>query len=106
MKNIRFLDEQGTFSLECPENCSYLYFPVANEQGIKSAVTPNFGGDCKIDQNTFLLEPVSSENLHNNRSVRNFWVKIGDMLWSAVGASAAQEAQRFLRQVPHMLLLW
>lgn len=98
MEYIRFIDKQGTFLLNNPENYSYLYFPVANEQGIKSAVTPNFGGDCKIDQNAFLLEPVSAENLHNNRSVRNFWVKVGDTLWSAMGASAAQEAQRFTRQ--------
>lgn len=95
MKPIRFLDDRGSFCLDRPENYSYLYLPAANEQGIKSGLTPNFGGDCKLDQNTFLLEPVSAENLHNNRGVRNFWVKIGDQLWSAVGASALQETQRF-----------
>lgn len=95
MEKIRFLDEQGTFTLKQPENYSYLYFPAANELGLKSALTPDFGGDCKLDQNTFLLEPVSAENLHNNRSVRNFWVRTEKNLWSAVGASAMQEAQRF-----------
>lgn len=95
MKTITFLDEQGTFRLEQPENYSYLYFPAANELGLKSALTPDFGGDCKLNQNTFLLEPVSAENLHNNRGVRNFWVRTEKMLWSAVGASAGQEAQRF-----------
>ena len=95
MEKIRFLDEQGTFSLAQPENYSNLYFPVANELGLKGALTPNFGGDCKLDQNTFLLEPVSVENLHNNRGVRNFWVGTENAFWSAVGASAAQEAQRF-----------
>ena len=95
MEKIRFLDEQGTFSLAQPENYSNLYFPAANELGLKGALTPNFGGDCKLDQNTFLLEPVSVENLHNNRGVRNFWVGTENDLWSAVGASAAQEAQRF-----------
>lgn len=64
------MDEQGTFTLDCPEIYSYLYFPAANEQGIKSALTPNFGGDSKLDQNIFILEPVSAENLHNNRGVR------------------------------------
>ena len=104
MGKIRFLDEQGTFSLDCPENYSYLYFPVANEQGIKSALTPNFGGDSKLDQNTFILEPVSAENLHNNRGVRNFWVKMDGQLWSAMGASAGQEAQRFSRRQEETLL--
>ena len=98
MGKLRFLDEQGTFTLDYPENYSYLYFPVANEQGIKSALTPNFGGDSKLDQNTFILEPVSAENLHNNRGVRNFWVKVDGQLWSAMGASARQESQRFSQQ--------
>ena len=64
----------AVFSIEQPENTSYLYFPLASEKGLKSSVTPNLGGDAKIDQETFLLEPVSAENLHNNRSVRNFWL--------------------------------
>lgn len=49
MKTITFLDEQGTFRLEQPENYSYLYFPAANELGLKSALTPDFGGDCKLN---------------------------------------------------------
>ena len=36
-----FLDNQGTFRLEQPENVSYLYFPIANEQGLKGAVSFN-----------------------------------------------------------------
>lgn len=96
MEKLGFVNLDGDFTLEQPENYQYLYFPIAGERGIKSAVTPNLGGDCKLDQNSFLLEPVSVENLHNNRGVRNFWVSVeGKGLWSAVGASAAQEAQRF-----------
>ena len=68
MENIRFLDADGTFILDNPEEVSYLYFPLASERGLKSAVTPNLGGDCKLDQEAFLLEPVSSENLHTSRS--------------------------------------
>ena len=73
MAAVRFLDKDGTFTLDRAENYSYLYLPVANEKGLKAAVTPDFGGDSKVDQNTFLMEPVSAENLHNNRSTRNFW---------------------------------
>ena len=90
------MDEQGSFLIEQPENISCLYFPLASVTGLKSSVTPNLGGDAKIDQETFLLEPVSAENLHNNRSVRNFWCVLdGKQVWSAVGASASQEADRF-----------
>ncbi len=96
MNHIEFIDEHGSFCLKQPENISYLYFPLASETGLKSAVTPNFGGDSKIDQETFLLEPVSAENLHNNRSTRNFWFadKEGGA-YSAVGSSAEQECDKF-----------
>lgn len=96
MKHLNFIDEHGSFLLKQPENISYLYFPLASETGLKSSVTPNLGGDAKIDQETFLLEPVSSESLHNNRSSRNFWLVTGNGgIYSAAGASAEQEAARF-----------
>ena len=96
MKHIVFTDDQGSFRIKQPENTSYLYFPLASEAGLKSSVTPTLGGDAKTDQRTFLLEPVSSENLHNNRSTRNFWCDIeGFGVRSLTGASAAQEAAKF-----------
>lgn len=96
MKGYQFLEKDGTFVLDMPENYSYQYFPVAGENGIKSALTPNFGGDSKRNQNEFLLEPVSVENLHNNRSTRNFWCHVeGIGNWSVTGASAEAEAAKF-----------
>ena len=92
----QFTDKNGTFKMERPENYNYLYFPVAGEHGIKSSLTPNWGGDSKLNQNAFIMEPVSSENLHNNRSGRNFWVKLtGEGSWSVVGASAEAECAKF-----------
>lgn len=94
--NIQFLDDHGGFRLENAENTSYLYYPLASRQGLRSAVTPNLGGDAKLSQESFLLEPVSAENLHNNRSVRNVWCRLEDgSVWSAVGASAQQDARKF-----------
>lgn len=96
MSNLKFTSKDGCFLLKQPENISYLYFPLASTKGLKSAVAPNLGGDAKIDQETFLLEPVSVENLHNNRSVRNFWCVLDDsVVYSAAGASAEQESTRF-----------
>ncbi len=96
MKHLKFIDEHGSFQMKQPENTSYLYFPLASETGLKSSVTPKLGGDAKIDQETFLLEPVSSENLHNNRSTRNFWLLKNDIdVYSAAGASAEQESAQF-----------
>ena len=89
-------EENEVFKLKKPENYSGLYFPVANEKGLKSSVTPNFGGDAKLNQNAFLLEPVSEMNLHNNRGVRNVWFNVdGKGSWSAVGASAEEENKKF-----------
>ena len=59
MKRIQFVDEYGSFRLEDPELISYLYFPLAGEQGVMSSVAPEFGGDSKTGQNAFLLEPVT-----------------------------------------------
>ena len=96
MGRIRFTDTNGTFSIENAENYSGLYFPIAGKTGLKSAVTPNLGGDSKIDQETFLLEPVTIESLHNNRSTRNFWCRTADGgCWSVTGTSAEQESQKF-----------
>lgn len=110
MENVKFLGNDGTFTIDNPEKFSGLYFPIAGEEGLKSVVTPNLGGDSKINQEMFILEPVSIENLHNNRSGRNFWCVIEDAdgveagikteinekrVWSAVGASAEAECQKF-----------
>ena len=96
MKPLTFTNNKGDFKLSQAENISSLYFPLASEIGLKSAVTPNLGGDAKINQDTFLLEPVSVDNLHNNRSTRNFWVRDNNgNVFSATGASAQQEALRF-----------
>lgn len=96
MSRIQFIDNKGTFSMEKAENYNYLYFPVANEKGIKSAVTPNLGGDSKLNQNAFLLEPVSAENLHNNRSSRNFWCVVeGKGGWSVTGQSSEAECVKY-----------
>ncbi len=95
MGKIEFMDGDGSFCLKNPQNYSYLYFPVAGEDGIRSCLTPLLGGDAKKDQNTFLYEPVSAENLHNNRSTRNFWCRFGKGdAWSATGVSAKAEAAR------------
>ena len=71
MGTLNFIDKLGTFTLDDPDLTSYMYFPLANEAGMMSAITPDLSGDIKLDQNSFLLEPVSCDNLHNNKSSRN-----------------------------------
>lgn len=110
MEQYRFTDEEGSFLVKNPELTSYLYFPLAGESGVMSSVTPLLGGDSKTGQNTFLLEPVSSENLHNNKSSRNFWLKMKNgNLWSATGMSAHQQAEKFKKKEETVLeagIMW
>ncbi len=40
-----FIDEQGTFELKDPQENSYLYFPLVNQAGMMSSLTPNLNGD-------------------------------------------------------------
>jgi cellobiose phosphorylase len=90
-----FLDEDGTFRICNPRDNS-LYFPLFNEAGIFSAITPTLHGDVKADHNAFLTLPVSVESLHDSRSARNFWIYLdGSAPWSATGNSSAQAANRF-----------
>jgi cellobiose phosphorylase len=89
----QFTSSNGNFRLENPHHTSYLYFPLVNEAGMISVVTPTLNGDAKTGQHTFLTLPVSVEDLHNNRSARNFWVTLASgEAWSATGNSAAQTA--------------
>lgn len=93
---IEFIDNKGSFKVSRAENTSYLYYPIAGEKGLKSSITPNLGGDSMIDQETFVLEPVSVENLHNNKNTRGFWLYMDNgNVWSVTGNSAEQENDKF-----------
>ena len=95
-KNWQFIDDRGTFKIENPQENSYLYFPLINSAGMMSSITPTLNGDSKTDQNSFLLLPVSVEDLHNTRSARNFWVRIEGEPWSVSGNSAKHISQTSL----------
>ena len=91
-----FIDEAGTFRINHPERSSSLYFPLVNEAGIYSSITPTLHGDIKADHNAFLTAPTSVEDLHNSRSARNFWIIVdGKDPWSVTGNSAKQIARHF-----------
>lgn len=93
---IEFLNEQGDFLLENADETNYLYFPIGNEGGVMSSITPDLNGDNKISQNAFLMEPVSIENLHTSNMGRNMWVRINDStIWSAAGISVTQQSHQF-----------
>ena len=45
IKSWRFIGDDGTFRLDAPHRTSYLYFPLVNEAGMMSVVTPTLHGD-------------------------------------------------------------
>lgn len=91
-----FTGEEGSFRLKNPHRTSYLYFPLVNEAGMMSSVTPLLHGQMTSGHNSFLSEPVSVEQLHQSRSARNFWVNIEHQgPWSVTGNSARQYADLF-----------
>jgi cellobiose phosphorylase len=95
-ENWFFIDENGTFRLSSPCSTSHLYFPLVNQAGLMSSISPILHGDIKVGQHSFLTRPVSVEDLHESRAARNFWVDINGYLpWSATGCSAEQTASRY-----------
>jgi len=82
----RFIDNEGSFVAENPHKISRLYFPLCNEAGLMSSITPNLNGDIKTGLNNFLTLPISVEDIHNTRSNRQFWVYIkGKPAWPCAG---------------------
>lgn len=95
-KGWKFQGNEGEFRLEQPELNSYLYFPLVNEAGMMSAISPNLHGEITAGHNAFMLEPISAESLHNSKAARNFWIYLdGYGAWSAGGNSARQNAALF-----------
>lgn len=84
-----FTGEGESFEARGADHISRLYFPLCNEAGLLSAITPTLQGDIKTGQNCFITIPESVEDLQNTRSGRNFWVYVeGRGPWSAAGTSA------------------
>ena len=87
----RFLDDNGTFTAKNPHNISRLCFPLANEKGMLSSITPSLQGDIKLDQHSFLLPPVCTEDFRSSRYSRDFWVYIKNKgAWSLASGEADQ----------------
>ena len=88
-----FTGEDEAFEAANPDRISRLYFPLANESGLLSAITPTLNGDIKSGQNHFLTVPVSEQDLHNTRSARQFWVYVeGRGPWSATAAKPKESS--------------
>jgi cellobiose phosphorylase len=91
MKPELNIEKSGKFKVENVDRLSYLYFPLTNFHSLKSAITPSLNGDAKIDQNSFVLAPTSSEDLMHSYYNRNLYFRLNDEItWSITGNTPYQ----------------
>lgn len=97
MSNLwRFIDNHGTFRADNPLKISGLYFPLCSSS-LFSSITPSLHGDIKTGQNSFLLQPVSRQDLHNLKSNRNFWLVFeNNAAYSISGEPDQEQGETFL----------
>ncbi len=89
----RFAGNTGEFHCDDATALGQVYFPLANELGLLSSITPDLNGDIKMDQHTFFNLPVAFEDLRLSRSARNFWLTFPKSRpWSVSGRSVWQRA--------------
>ena len=78
---LQLSGKDETFVLTSAENTNYLYFPIAGEAGLKACVTPNLGGDSKLDQEH--LQFALNCFLENTTKVRNIRQYLLTILFNA-----------------------
>jgi cellobiose phosphorylase len=92
----RFTSGNGSFRVDDPAQAGPVYFPLVNEAGLMSAITPDLAGDIKIDQHAFVTPPTAFEDLRQSRFTRNFWLSFKGASpnepWSVSGHSVWQRA--------------
>ncbi|MCR3906442.1 MAG: cellobiose phosphorylase [Tenericutes bacterium] len=77
-------------SLQLKTNDGY-YFPLFNLNGLRSSITPFFGGDLKLDQHHYALQPTTEVDLYNNIFSRNIIFKINDQQYFLNGQTNIQQ---------------
>jgi len=67
------------------------YFPLFNLLGLRSSITPFFGGDLKLDQHHYALEPTTEKDLYVNLFSRNVIFDIDDHTYLLNGQTLLQQ---------------
>jgi cellobiose phosphorylase len=77
-------------TLQLKSNDGY-YFPLFNLNGLRSSITPFFGGDLKLDQHHYALEPTTEVDLYSNIFSRNVIFKVNDQQYFLNGQTSIQQ---------------
>jgi cellobiose phosphorylase len=75
------------------------YLPLFNLKGIKSSITPYFGGDLKLDQHHYALEPTTEVDLYNNISSRNIVFEVNGATYFLNGQTQMQQSDDLTYEV-------
>ena len=67
------------------------YIPLFNKKGLKSSITPFFGGDIKLDHHHYLLEPTTELDLYQNNLSRNIIFTIDGSMYFLNGNTSLQQ---------------
>jgi cellobiose phosphorylase len=67
------------------------YLPLFNLKGLKASITPFFGGDLKLDQHHYLLEPTTEIDLYSNIFSRNVIFDVNSKLYFLNGQTEHQQ---------------
>ncbi len=67
------------------------YFPLFNLKGMKSSISPYFGGDLKVDYHHYALEPTSKVDLYSNIFSRNVIFDVNHKLYFLNGQTHIQQ---------------
>ncbi|MBU1144681.1 MAG: cellobiose phosphorylase [Firmicutes bacterium] len=96
--------DDGSYTIQNIDDYSYLYFPLFNYFGMKSAITPTLHGDFKIDQNHFGMIPVSQDDLKNPLNARNIFFRVDNQLWNITGLTPNQKMEKDIVTLENGLL--
>ena len=72
------------------------YFPLFNLKGMKTSITPYFGGDIKVDYHHYALEPTSEVDLYNNIFSRNVIFDVNHKLHFLNGQTNHQQHDKII----------
>jgi cellobiose phosphorylase len=75
------------------------YFPLFNLLGLRSSITPFFGGDLKLDQHHYALEPTTEVDLYSNIFSRNIIFEINQNKYFLNGQTHLQQNDKLTVEV-------
>ncbi len=72
------------------------YFPLFNLHGIRSSISPFFGGDLKVDYHHYALEPTSEVDMYHNISSRNVIFNVDNKFYFLNGQTNLQQRDEII----------